>query len=219
MARYKNDSLPVITELNKWLASKFLEYIGTIYDEYFNNFVKVLHWPEDKIQDTLLRVYQSILYNGLQKPIFVDKETPEDIRNDIFRYKFFISCKSNCTNLQSSDYYDTHRDGNDIFHTLRNEESISSEEKVKKDLLDDFKTLKTLEYVENNFEPIDYHLFRLYYILPKMTYKKLQELTGKKDARTRVVRIAKHLREIKTELETNIKKEFEEKYGDLESYT
>ena len=73
--------------------------------------------------------------------------------------------------------------------------------------------IKTLEYVENNFEPIDYHLFRLYYILPKMTYKKLQELTGMKDARTRVVKVAKNLREMKEQLEKNISNEFEKYYS------
>ena len=213
MARYKNDSPPEITELNQWLADDFMKYIGSIYTEYFDKFVNVLHWDEDKIQDSLLRVYQSIQYNGLTKPIFVDKDTPDDIKHDIYRYKFFTCTKSNNVNLQSSDYYATHRDGNDVFHTLRNEEYETVEEKVRKDLLDDFKTIKTLEYVENNFEPIDYHLFRLYYILPKMTYKKLQELTGMKDARTRVVKVAKNLREMKEQLEKNISNEFEKYYS------
>ena len=71
MGRKKKNWVPVITERNQWLADDFLKYIGQIYDEYRLKYRDILHYDEDLIQDSIVRTYQTILWNGLNGKINV----------------------------------------------------------------------------------------------------------------------------------------------------
>lgn len=212
MGRKKKNWVPVITERNQWLADDFLNYIGQIYDEYRLKYRDILHYDEDLIQDSILRTYQTILWNGLNGKINVTEETPAEIRYDIYRFKWFIACRNNNTVGITSDRYRTHRSDNDITDVLRNEESVTAEEKIKKDIYDDYRTIYLLEYVCARYDPQTCHCFRIYYMVPGMTYKKLSDITKLKDAKTRVVEVNKHLREhideINAEIDTNFKHDY-----------
>lgn len=215
MGRKRKNFVPNITEDNQLLADDFIRYIAEsgLYDEYRRKFVSSGHWDEDVYQETVLRVYQAILYNGMDGKIKVTMETPEEERHDIFRNKFFISCKQNNTVGLTSDRYKTRRSDNDVLHLLKDEVFESAEEKTRRDLFEDFKILKTLEYVEEHFSDVDSHLFKIYYLVPGTTYKKLQEMTKLKDARTRVVEINRMLRKNRELLEKKIAEEFEKQYS------
>lgn len=217
MGRKKKNWQPTISEENQQLADDFLRYIAEsgLYDEYRRKFVSSGHWDEDVYQETVLRVYQAILYNGMDGKIKVSMETSKEERHEIFRNKFFIACKRNNTVGLTSDRYRARRSDNDVLHLLKDEAFESADEKARRDLYEDFKILKTLEYVEENFSDVDIHLFKIYYLVPGTTYKKLQEMTKLKDARTRVVEINRMLRKNKELLEKKIAEEFNEKYGDI----
>ena len=218
MGRKAKDWTPVISEENEWLANDFMQYIAVsgIYEDFIKKFVNSSHWDEDIYQETILRVYNAILYNGCNSPVRVTKGTPDEERHEIWRNKFFIACKQNNTVGITSDKYRMRRSDNDVFHILKDEEYSTAERKVAIDLWNDFKVLKTLEYVEDNFSDIDSHLFKMYYMLPQMTYRQLQQISGMKDARTRVVAINRHLRENRELIESEIKKKFNNEYGNLE---
>lgn len=212
MGRKKKDFKPIITEENKWLADDFLRVIGTIYDEYMYKFRDLLHWSEDIIQDSILRTYQTILWNGCKSPVKITRDTPEEARITVWKNKWFIACRNNNTVGITSDRYRTHRSDNDITDVLRNAESVTAEEKIKNDIYDDYRTIYLLEYVCARYDPQTCHCFRIYYMIPGMTYKKLSDITKLKDAKTRVVEVNKHLREhldeINAEIDTNFKHDY-----------
>ena len=49
--------------------------------------------------------------------------------------------------------------------------------KIRRHVYEDWSIFYILRLVENNFDSISFHCFRLYYILDKMTYSKLREIT------------------------------------------
>ena len=212
MGRKKKDWKPVITERNQWLADDFLKYIGTIYDEYRLKYRDILHYDEDLIQDSILRTYQAILWNGLNGKVSITEETPVEIRYDVYRYKWFIACRNNNTVGITSDRYRTHRSDNDITDVLREQESTTAETKIKNDVYNDFKTLYLLEYVCARYDPQTCHCFKIYYLVPGMTYKKLSDITKLKDAKTRVVEVNRHLRENIEQITNDINEHFKEEY-------
>ena len=69
------------------------------------------------------------------------------------------------------------------------------DDKIKRNLLTDFKVISILEIVEDAFDEIDYRCFRLYHLLKGMTYKKLREITRIPNCKARVVKINKWLRD------------------------
>lgn len=216
MGRKKKDWKPDITPRKQWLADDFLKYIGTIYEEYFSNFVKILGWDEDLVQESILRTYQAILWNGCDKPIYITEDTPENIRHDAYRYKWFIACKSNNTvgkpkyDINNSDTFD------DEVTKLSNSPSDTSQKKVMKDIYNDYRTMYLLDLVCSNYDIQTCYCFRLYYCVPGMTYKKLTALTKMKDAKTRVVAVNKYLRENLDKITDDIDTHFREEYPDFD---
>ena len=215
MGRKKKNFKPIITEENKWLADDFLRAIGTIYDEYMYKFRDLLHWSEDIIQDSILRTYQTILWNGCNSPIKVTRDTPEEARITVWKNKWFIACRNNNTVGITSDRYRTHRSDNDITDVLNGQESTTAATKIKNDVYNDFRTLYLLEYVCAKYDTQTCHCFKIYYLVPGMTYKKLSDITKLKDAKTRVVEVNRHLRENVEQITNEINEHFKEEYPDL----
>lgn len=215
MGRKKKDWKPVITERNQWLADDFLKYIGKIYDEYRLKYRDILHYDEDLIQDSILRTYQAILWNGLNGKVSITEETPDEIRYDVYRYKWFIACRNNNTVGITSDRYRTHRSDNDITDVLKGQESTTAATKIKNDVYNDFRTLYLLEYVCAKYDTQTCHCFKIYYLVPGMTYKKLSDITKLKDAKTRVVEVNRYLRENIEQITNEINEHFKEEYPDL----
>ena len=186
------------------VADKWLQYIGTIYEEYRMKYFKMANdlnynnVNEDMLNDTILACYNSIARNNLSDT------TEQGMRNYLFR-AFKV-------NLNAISNYDKRKDVVDDLSALAEQYENQGEatyNKIKKQLLEDYSVIYLLNKVENNFDTISFNVFRLKTMVP-CTYQRLRELTKVKDAKKRVVKIMKWLRENITEKEilTNFKKNY-----------
>ena len=128
----------------------------------------------------------------------------------------FISFKINT--LRESQYArNQKRDGNVVnlsgaYEEYKNTE-LSQAEKLKNDLYKDFATLYLMHKAEQQFDAESFYLFKLKVFEKGMTYKKLQEKTGIKDCRQKVVNIKNWLKD--NVKQSDVKEEFEFIYGDI----
>ena len=192
MGRKPKGYIPVIKKENIELAEQYINYISTIYEEYievFNN----MYNDEDLAGEVLLKTYNCIKNNGLST---IDLETEEDLKKKEFKNYFFISAK--LTNITNKKYQQKSpiRDTNENIDTI---DDLPTEEKIKNQIYKDYRVMYIINTVEENFDAIDYRCFRLYHLLKNMTYAKLRQLTGIKNAKMRVITINKWLRQNITE--------------------
>ena len=172
----------------KDVADRWLQYIGTIYEEYRKKYFKMANDPnynvkEDMLNDTIIACYNSIARNNLSDT------TEQGMRNYLFR-AFKV-------NLNAISNYDKRKDVVDDLTALAEQYEFQGEAtytKIKKQLFDDYSLIYILEQVENNFDTITFHCFRLKTMLP-CTYQRLREITKIKDCKKRVVKVNKWLRE------------------------
>ena len=172
----------------KDVADKWIQYIGTIYEEYRMKYLKMANYlnynvNEDMLNDTILACYNSIARNNLSDT------TEQGMRNYLFR-AFKV-------NLNAISNYDKRKDVVDDLTALAEQYETQGEatyNKIKKQLFDDYSLIYILEQVENNFDTITFHCFRLKTMLP-CTYQRLREITKVKDCKKRVVKVNKWLRE------------------------
>lgn len=170
------------------VADKWLQYIGTIYEEYRMKYFKMANdlnynVNEDMLNDTILACYNSIARNNLSDT------SEEGMRNYLFRaFK---------TNLNAVSNYDKRKDVVDDLSALAEQyenQGESTYNKIKKQIYDDYSLIYILEQVENNFDTLTFNVFRLKAMLP-CTYQKLREITKVRDCKKRVVKVNKWLRE------------------------
>lgn len=166
---------------NEEIAQKWLEYISTLYEEYKERFrastlKERVNFDEDVYSDTILKCYESIKRNGL-------KDTSEQgMKNYLFRsFKQNLKRENQYCRVTKRDTYD-----DTIADSFEYE---SSDELAYRQHLNDFKVMYILKLVEQEFDPISYYCFRLKWLLPKMTYEKLQYTTRIKDCKKRVVEV------------------------------
>ena len=172
----------------KDVADRWLQYIGTIYEEYRMKYFKMANdlnynVNEDMLNDTIIACYNSIARNNLSDT------TEQGMRNYLFR-AFKV-------NLNAISNYDKRKDVVDDLTALAEQYENQGEatyNKIKKQLFDDYVLIYILEQVENNFDTITFHCYRLKNMLP-CTYQKLREITKIKDCKKRVVKVNKWLRE------------------------
>ena len=187
----------------KDVADEWLQYIGTIYEEYRMKYFKMANdlnykVSEDMLNDTILACYNSIARNNLSDT------TEQGMRNYLFRaFKINLNAVSN---------YDKRKDVVDDLTALAEQYEYQGEatyNKIKKQLFDDYALIYILEQVENNFDTISFNVFRLKTMLP-CTYQRLREITKVKDAKKRVVNVMKWVRNniTKQEILTNFKKTY-----------
>lgn len=185
------------------VADKWLQYIGTIYEEYRMKYFKMANdlnynVNEDMLNDTILACYNSIARNNLSDT------TEQGMRNYLFRaFKVNLNAVSN---------YDKRKDVVDDLTALAERYETQGEttyNKIKKQVFEDYSVIYLLNKVEDNFDTITFHCYRLKTMLP-CTYQKLREITKVKDCKKRVVKVNKWLRENITEKEilTNFKKQY-----------
>lgn len=172
----------------KDVADKWLQYIGTIYEEYRKKYFKMANdlnykVSEDMLNDTILSCYNSIARNNLSDT------TEQGMRNYLFRaFKVNLNAVSN---------YDKRKDVVDDLSALAEQndnQGVATYKLIKKQLLDDYSLIYIFEMVENNFDTITFHCFRLKTMLP-CTYQKLREITKIKDCKKRVIKVNRWLRE------------------------
>ena len=169
-------------------AQEWLKTIGECYEEYKKKYFKMFsdlnyNFTEDIFNDTIIACYNSIARNNIK-----DKSL-QGYRNYLFR-----SIKINVNAISN---YDKRKDIVDDLTALAEQYETQGEatyNKIKKQLFDDYSLIYILEQVENNFDTITFHCFRLKTMLP-CTYQRLREITKVKDAKKRVVKVNKWLRE------------------------
>lgn len=196
--------------LYKQQADKFLKWINDNYKFQKDKLLafcndKKYEFDEDIFSDTYLKIYDKILKYGIK-----------DDSDKGFDNYMFISFKVNT--LREKQYArNQKRDGNVInlsgaYEAFKNTE-LSQEEKLKSDLKKDFYTLYLLHQAEANFDSESFYLFKQKVFEKGLTYKQLQEKTGIKGVRQKVVNVKNWLKENVSKKE--IEKEFQEIYGDL----
>lgn len=187
-------------------ASRFLEFANEHYDDYKKKWAKYLYdkqvdFDEDVFSDTILKVYDYIEKNG------INDTTDSGLANYWF--------KSFNTNIKREKQYsrNVNRDKNiDATEELSKEMNGEDELKLKirRHVYEDWSIFYILRLVEDNFDSISFHCFRLYYILDKMTYSKLREITKVPDSKKRVVTIKNWLKDNLTK--QKMEKEFSKYY-------
>ena len=196
--------------LYKQQADKFLKWINDNYNPQKDKLIafcndKKYEFDEDIFADTYLKIYDKILKYGIK-----------DESDKGFDNYMFISFKINT--LRETQYArNQKRDGNVINLTGAYEKHKNSElteqEKLKSDLYKDFATLYLLHKAEQQFDQESFYLFKLKTFEKGLTYKQLQEKTGIKGCRQKVVNIKNWLRD--SVKQTDVKEEFDNLYGDI----
>ena len=169
-------------------AQEWLKAIGECYEEYKKKYFKMFsdlnyNFTEDIFNDTIIACYNSIARNNIK-----DKSL-QGYRNYLFR-----SIKINVNAISN---YDKRKDVVDDLTALAEQYETQGEaaySKIKKQLFEDYVLIYILEQVENNFDTISFNVFRLKTMLP-CTYQKLREITKVKDAKKRVIKVNRWLRE------------------------
>lgn len=161
---------PEYTPEKDAVAREFLEWSGRFYQRA-RKFCEIFSVTDDELDDAILSIYDSLRNNGLP-----DNGTPRERR---FETMLFMSIrhsagKKNTNEIPSSD-------GPEPVDNSR-----TVEDKTESDLWEDFRTYWVLRHVEENYDPVTFNCFRIYYIIPNMTYAKLKALTGVPDCKRRV---------------------------------
>lgn len=187
-------------------ASRFLQFANEHYYDYKKKWAKYLYdkqvdFDEDVFSETVLKVYDYINTNGIK----------DDSDSGLANYWF----KSFNTNIKREKQYsrNVNRDKNiDATEELSKEMNGEDELKLKirRHVYEDWSIFYILRLVEDNFDSISFHCFRLYYILDKMTYSKLREITKVLDSKKRVVTIKNWLKDNLTKQQ--MEKEFSKYY-------
>lgn len=191
---------------NSEKASRFLKFANEHYEDYKKKWAKYLYdkqvdFDEDVFSETVLKVYDYINTNGIK----------DDSDSGLANYWF----KSFNTNIKREKQYsrNVNRDKNiDATEELSKEMNGEDELKLKirRHVYEDWSIVYILRLVEDNFDSISFHCFRLYYILDKMTYSKLREITKVPDSKKRVVTIKNWLKDNLTKQQ--MEKEFSKYY-------
>lgn len=174
---------------NETQARKYLNLANDKYLDYLKKWRthiqdKGYDWDEDVFSDTIIKVYDNILKNGIK----------DDSEEGLSNYWF----KSFIVNIKREKQYsrNLYRDMNvDASEELDKEYNGDDELKlkIKRHIYDDWLSVRLLQIVEQNFTSREFRCFRLYYIVPKMTYEKLRDLTKIKDCKKIVNTIKKWL--------------------------
>lgn len=176
---------------NKEQATKFLNLASSKYVDNKKKWSKYLtdrdvEFDEDVYSDTILKVYDYIIKNGIT----------DDSDEGLLNYWF----KSFVTNIKRDKMYsrNANRDKTVDAEVELDKETNGDYElqiKIRRDVFDDWCAVQLLTVAEQEFDSITFHCFRLYYIVPNMTYEKLREITNVKDCKKRVTTVKQWLKE------------------------
>ena len=166
----------------KQRAKEFLDITGKYYSRNrakWDNLTKSigLSFDEDIYNDTILSVYEKI-----EKGDEFDTKTDDEII--AYWYRSYIN------NLKRDKHYSRHnRTDDDVMEILKDEEYVVENQHIY------FATMKyLLEKVKDKFDGQAYHIFKIYYLTPDMTYEELSSIIGF-DVKPKISRIRKWLRE------------------------
>ena len=196
-------------DLYKIVADKWIGIINDEYEEIKKGFElsckkEMTAFDEDVFQSTILNCYNAILKNG------ITDLTRQGMKNYLFK-SFKMNIKREAMYMRNAKR-DNNISGVDAMSVYERNglEDETTEEKVRKQLLDDYSVVYILNMVENNFDMISFYCFRLKWLIPKMTYQRLREITKVKDCKKRCIDIMKWLKENvnKEDILTEFEKEY-----------
>lgn len=196
-------------ELYKIVADKWMEVISIKYKEIKEGFIMecrktMTDFDEDIFHSTILNCYNTIKLKGLTDL------TEQGMKNYLFR-SFKMNTKREALYMRNARR-DNNISGVDAMSVYERNglEDETTEEKVRKQLLDDYSVVYILKMVESNFDIISFYCFRLKWLIPKMTYQRLREITKVKDCKKRCIDIMKWLKENvnKEDILTEFEKEY-----------
>ena len=161
-------------------------------------------YSEDTLNDTVLQIHKII-----QKKGSLDDMSERGILNYFTRsYVNNLRMEKRYAYIKKRDHNITQEEFNE-----RYEKSLSSkQEKIIKDLLEDFSVLYIMKLVELNFDTEHFYLYKLK-MLCNQTYKQIHDKTHIKKSRDKIIEVNKWVKQNLTR--DIIKKEFYEIYGDL----
>ena len=197
-----------ILTIHQTVADKWLNVVSDNYEYIKQGFImecrkSLTEFDEDIFHSTIINCYNTIKMKGLTDL------SEQGMKNYLFS-SFKMNLKREALYMRNAkrDFNISGSDAMSIYEKqgLYDE---TTEEKIRKQLLNDYSVVYILNRVEENFDTISFYCFRLKWLIPKMTYKKLSEITVK-DCKKRCVDIVKWLKEnINKE---DILTEFEKKY-------
>lgn len=192
----------------------FINYINDHYQTLKNKYrrfciEKQYDWDEDIFSDTILSCYTAIEKKGS-----LNDKTNQGIENYFFRsFKQNLQREKQYCRVSKRDMNYNSDNINDVYEEWYNENNSPARVKLLNDLWKDFLVLFIMTKVEDNFDSEHFLLFRLKYLIPQMTYKKLQEKTQAKKCRQKVVNVKNWVKDNVSKDEA--KKIFTLMYGDL----
>lgn len=192
----------------------FINYINDHYNQLkakYKQFCieKQYNWDEDIFSDTIIKCYDAIEKKGK-----LNDTTNQGIENYFFRsFKQNLQREKQYCRVAKRDLNVTSDNIFQLYDEWYNEEYTPEHTKLLNDLWKDFATLYIITKVEDNWDNEHFLLFRLKYLVPQMTYKRLQEKTQAKKCRQKVVDVKNWVQENISKDE--IKEAFTRMYGDL----
>lgn len=196
-------------ELYKIVADKWMEVISIKYKEIKEGFIMecrktMTDFDEDIFHSTILNCYNTIKLKGLTDL------TEQGMKNYLFR-SFKMNTKREALYMRNARR-DNNISGVDAMSVYEKNglDEETTEEKIRKQVLNDYSVVYVLKMVENNFDIISFYCFRLKWLIPKMTYQRLREITKVKDCKKRCIDIMKWLKENvnKEDILTEFEKEY-----------
>lgn len=161
-------------------------------------------FSEDIYNDTVIQIHKIIEKKGK-----LDDMSCDGIKRYFVRsYVNNLRCEKRYAYVKKRDLNITKEEFNE-----RYEQSLTSkQEKIIKDLLEDFSVLYIMKMVELNFDSEHYHLYKLK-MLCNLTYKQIHDKTHIKKSREKILEVNNWVK--KNISRDIIKKEFIEIYGEL----
>lgn len=198
-----------IAAIHQTVAAKWLNVINDNYEYIKQGFrmecrKTMTDFDEDIFHDTILNCYKSIQTRGLTDL------TEQGMKNYLFK-AFKINTKRETMYMRNARRDNSISDTDAMSVYERNGlGDETTEEKIRKQLLNDYSVVYILHRVEENFDTVSFYCFRLKWLMPKMTYQKLREVTKVKDCKKRCIDIMKWLKENinKEDILTEFEKEY-----------
>lgn len=163
-------------------AKDFLELTARYYEKNkvkWDSLLKSvgLMFDEDIYNDTIIKIYEKLLSEE-------DLETTED---EVMAYWY----RSFVNNIKRNKQYscNSKRTDEDVIDLLKNEEYIIDSSNLY------YPTIRyLLNKVKDEFDIRSYHLFKMYYLIPEMTFDELSSVVGC-NVKTKINDIKKWLKE------------------------
>ena len=174
----------------------FINHISNNYDVLKAKYKafcweKDYQWNEDIFSDTILSCY-----NAIEKKGKLNDTTNQGIENYFFRsFKQNIQREKQYCRVAKRDANISDDNIFQLYDEYYNKEHTPEQIKLLSDLWKDFATLYILMKVEDNFDGEHFLLFRLKYLVPHMTYKKLAITTNVQKCRQKVIDVKNWVRE------------------------